>query len=168
MGRASGLRLSSLRGDLAALLVDGVQGQAELLSFGCPSAGSATAAAALAARRDAVREQGRIARASALGSALAGLGADLTALGVLALAIPAVRAGSLDGTHLAVVTLLALAAFEAVAALPAAWQATGAVDGSARRLFEVADLEPAVAEPALPAPTVEAPRVLDVRDLRFT
>ncbi len=114
-----------------------------------------------------VAEQQRLGRASALGSALVGLGTDLTALVVLALAIPSVRAGDLDGVHLAVVTLLALASFEAVAALPAAWQGLGAVGESARRVFETIDLDPAVRDPALPAPATGSPRVLEVRELSF-
>ncbi len=113
-------------------------------------------------------EQQRLARASALGGALAGLGADVTAVAVLALAVPAVRSGALDGVQLAVVTLVTLAAFEAVAALPAAWQGAGAMRESARRLFELVDQPPAVPEPAVPAPGVVAPpRVLETRELRF-
>jgi ABC-type transport system involved in cytochrome bd biosynthesis fused ATPase/permease subunit len=62
-----------------------------------------------------------------------------------------------------------LAAFEAVAALPAAWLGLAAVRESAARLFEVTDQPPAVAEPADPeAEPDAAPRVLEVRDLRFT
>ena len=98
--------------------MDGVQGQADLLAFGREAD---HAAAVGAVSREAVGEQQRLARASALGGALAGLGADLTAVAVLALAIPSVREGRLDGVQLAVVTLLTLAAFEAVATLPAAW-----------------------------------------------
>ncbi len=164
LGRAPGRRLASLRGELAARLVDAVQGQAELLAFGREAD---HAAAVDATSREAVGEQRRLVSASALGGAFVGLGADLTALGVLALAIPAVRAGSLGGVHLAVVTLLTLAAFEAVASLPAAWQGLGVVGESARRIFEVVDQPPAVPEPALPTPVNAAPRVLEVRGLRF-
>jgi thiol reductant ABC exporter CydC subunit len=164
LGRGPGQRLAALRGELAARLVDGVQGQAELLAFGGED-DHARAVARLS--RGAVAEQQRLARASALGTALVGLGTDLTTFGVLALAVPAVRSGVLDGVHLAVVTLLALASFEAVAALPAAWQGLGAAGESARRVFETIDLAPAVRDPALPAPSTGSPRVLEVRDLRF-
>lgn len=164
LGRGAGRRLVALRADLAARLVDGVQGQAELLAFGGED-GHARAVARLS--RDVVAEQQRLGRASALGSALVGLGADLTVLGVLALAVPAVRAGGLDGAHLAVVTLLALASFEAVAALPAAWQGLGAAGESARRVFETIDLDPAVRDSALPARAAGSPRVLEVRELSF-
>ena len=166
LGRGPGRRLASLRGDLAARLVDAVQGQADLLAFGREAD---HAAAVGAVSRQAVGEQQRLARASALGGSLTGLGADLTAVAVLALAIPSVRAGDLDGVHLAVVTLVTLAAFEAVAALPAAWLGLGAVRESAGRLFEVTDQPPAVAEPAGPdAGSAAAPRALEARDLRFT
>jgi ATP-binding cassette subfamily C protein CydC len=164
-GLAPGTRLARLRGELSARLVDGAQGQAEILAFG-READHASAAAAVSAA--AVEAQQRLTRASALGGALAGLGADLTAVGVLALTVPAVRSGALDGVEVAVVTLVTLAAFEAVAALPAAWQGAGALRESARRLFELADRLPAVAEPAVPAAgTTTPPRVLEIRDLRF-
>jgi thiol reductant ABC exporter CydC subunit len=166
LGRDPGRRLASLRGDLAARLVDAVQGQADLLAFGRETE-HATAVGTVS--RQAVGQQLRLGRASALGGALTGLGADLTAIAVLALAIASVRAGELEGVHLAVVTLVTLAAFEAVAALPAAWLGLAAVRESAGRLFEVTDQPPAVAEPADPeAEPDAAPRVLEVRDLRFT
>jgi ATP-binding cassette subfamily C protein CydC len=166
LGRDPGRRLASLRGDLAARLVDAVQGQAELLAFGRET-DHATAVGTVS--RQAVGQQLRLGRASALGGALTGLGADLTAIAVLALAIASVRAGELEGVHLAVVTLVTLAAFEAVAALPAAWLGLAAVRESAGRLFEVTDRPPAVAEPADPeAEPDAAPRVLEVRALRFT
>jgi thiol reductant ABC exporter CydC subunit len=164
-GLAPGRRLARLRGELSARLVDGVQGQAELLAFGREESHAASVAVLSRAMAD---EQQRLTRASALGGALAGLGADLTAIAVLALAVRAVRSGALDGVQLAVVTLIALAAFEAVAALPAAWQGAGAMRESARRLFEVVDQAPAVAEPVTPASAALPPAcVLETRDLRF-
>jgi ATP-binding cassette, subfamily C, bacterial CydC len=158
-----GQRLASLRADLAARLVDGVQGQSEILAWG----GESRFAAGLAeGSRRVLREQQRLVAASALGGTLAGLGADLTVVVVLALAIPSVRAGTLDGVLLAVAALLALAVFEAVSALPAAWQSMGSARASAGRLFEVMDQEPAVAEREadLPSPS---PRTLEARELCF-
>jgi len=164
-GLAPGRRLADLRGELSARLVDGVQGQAELLAFD-QAANHASSVAALS--RAMVEEQKRLARASALGGALAGLGADLTAVAVLALAVAAVRSGTLDGVQIAVVALMTLAAFEAVAALPAAWQGAGAMRESARRVFELVDRPPAVPEPSVPAAgAVAPPRVLEARELRF-
>ena len=165
-GLEPGRRLARLRGELSARLVDGVQGQAELLAFGLERA---HAEAADEAGAEAFEAQRRLTRAGALGGALAGLGADLTAISVLALAVPAVRSGSLDGVALAVVTLVTLAAFEAVAPLPLAWQAEGSLRESARRLLELADQLPAVAEPAVARTAAAAgPGTLELRELRFT
>jgi thiol reductant ABC exporter CydC subunit len=159
-----GRRLSSLRADLAARLVDGVQGQGDLLACGSESRFAARLAES---SHRVLREQQRLVGASALGGALAGLGADLTVVGVLALSIPSVRAGTLDGVLLAVAALVALAAFEAVSPLPAAWQAMGSALASAGRLFEVMDQEPAVAETGGPGLS-GVPRTLEARELRFT
>jgi thiol reductant ABC exporter CydC subunit len=163
-GLGPGRRLARLRGELSARLVEGVQGQAELLAFGREADHATATDAATAA---ALEAQLRLTRAGALGGTLALLGADLTALAVLGLGVSAVRSGDLDGVNLAVVTLVALAAFEAVAALPGAWQAAGALGESARRLFELADQAPAAEEPLARAPSLAGPRALVLRDLRF-
>jgi ATP-binding cassette subfamily C protein CydC len=170
LGRDAGRRLVETRADLGARLTDGVQGVAEILAFGAEEAHAARVAAR---GRTLVAEQGRLARASALGGSLVGLTADLSVVAVLALAIPAVRDGRLDGAHLAVAALLTLAAFEGVAALPAAWQGLGATTAASRRLFEVLDTPPAVGEPgprggtARDGPEPEAP-LLELRGLSFT
>ncbi len=164
-GLAPGKRLTRLRGELSAVLVDGVQGQADLLAFG-RERDHATAADAASA--EVLEAQRHLVRAGALGAALAGFGADLTAVAVLALAVGSVRAGALDGVTLAVVTLVALAAFEAVAALPAAWQAEGALRQSARRLLELTEQAPAVREPSGVPGATGVPRTIELRDLCFT
>jgi len=171
-----GRRAIALRGDLAAEAADGVQGCADLLAFGREAE---HAAKVDAGTRAFVAEQARLARASALGGSLSTFAADVTVVGMLALAIPRVRAGDLDGVNLAVVALVALAAFEAVSTLPAAWQELGSVRSAGRRLFEVLDAAPAVGEPAPesraavgpPRPpggaAVGPPPLLEVRDLSF-
>ncbi len=165
-GRDAGRRVVETRADLGARLTDGVQGVAEILAFGAEEA-HAVRVSALGGTL--VAEQGRLARASALGGSLVGLTADLSVVTVLALAIPAVRDGGLDGTQLAVAALVTLAAFEGVAALPAAWQGLGATKAAARRLFEVLDTPPEVVEPRgrTVGPEPEAP-LLELRDLSFT
>jgi thiol reductant ABC exporter CydC subunit len=166
LGEAPGRRLVTLRGELLARLVDGVRGVADLLAFGREGA---HAGALAAISRDAAAEQGRLVRVSALGGSLATLAADLTTVAVLALAIPLVEAGTLDGVQLATVALLTLAAFEAVAPLPLAWHGLGAMRQAARRIFEVMDTPPAVHEPRAPGPLpVAGAPLLELRDLRFT
>lgn len=168
LGRDTGRRLVETRAELGAELTDGVQGVGEILAFGAEE----RHAAGVAERgRTLVAEQDRHARATALGGSLAGLTADLSVVGVLILAIPAVGGGDLDGVSLAVVALLTLAAFEGVVALPAAWQGLGATGAAARRLFEVLDMPPAVEEPKRrggdQAPVRDAP-LLEFRGLSFS
>jgi ATP-binding cassette subfamily C protein CydC len=163
LGLEPGRRWIETRAELHARLVDGVQGVAELLAYGHGERHLA-GIEALSAR--AARAQVRLAHATGLGGALTTLCADLATLGVLALAIPQVRAGRLDGVELALVALVTLSAFEAVAALPAGYQSLGATRVAARRLFDLADARPAVSEPAAPAPAGPGRR-LEVRGLRF-
>jgi thiol reductant ABC exporter CydC subunit len=164
-GERPGRRLVALRGALAAALVDGVRGVGDLLANGREAA---HARALDELGRDAAREQERLTCASAAGAAGAQLLADLTALAALALAVPLVAAGTLDGVALASLALLTLAAFEAVLPLPAAWHALGAMRASAARIGEVLDAPPPVAEPPGPAPEpVEGAAVLELRELSF-
>jgi ABC-type transport system involved in cytochrome bd biosynthesis fused ATPase/permease subunit len=71
----------------------------------------------------------------------------------LALAIPLVRSGRLPGWDLAVVALVALAAFEAAVPLPQSFQAIGQCLAASRRIFDLADHaeEPTANEPRLHA-----------------
>jgi thiol reductant ABC exporter CydC subunit len=163
---APGRRLVERRGALAARALDGVLGAGDLLAAGAERAHLAVLAEDA---RQAAAEQSRLSRVSAAGTALAVLGADLTALAVLALAVPRVAELRLDGVLLAAAVLVVLAAFEAVAPLPPAWQAAGAMDAASRRVFDVVDRSPAVEESAgnPPAPAPGAP-LFEIRDLRFT
>jgi ATP-binding cassette subfamily C protein CydC len=63
-------------------------------------------------------------------------------------ALPAVHDGQLAGTSLALVVLAALAGFEGVQSLPAAFHHLGSSRESASRLFELMDASPVVQEPA--------------------
>ena len=99
------------------------------------------------------------------GGALVPLAAQAMAAASLLLALLAHRAHRLAGADIAMLTLLALALFEVVAALPEALTQLGAARLSARRVFGLADMKPAVAEPERPCPP---PRHadLEIRGLR--
>jgi ATP-binding cassette subfamily C protein CydC len=166
LAEGPGRRLVGLRGELAARLVDGVRGGADLLAFG-REGDHASALARL--DREAVGEQSRLARASALGGSLSILAGDLTAVAVLALAVPSVTAARVDGVQLATLVLLTLASFEAVAPLPLAWHGLGAMREASRRLFELVDAPPAVVEASRPGPApIPGAPLVEIRDLRFT
>jgi thiol reductant ABC exporter CydC subunit len=92
----------------------------------------------------------RTAAGSALSTALGILLQGGAVIGMVLVAVPAVRAGDLAGVNLAVMVLLPLAAYESVAVLAPAALSAIKVRSAARRLVEILDAEPPVAEPAEP------------------
>ncbi|MGI5324646.1 thiol reductant ABC exporter subunit CydC [Actinomadura nitritigenes] len=156
-------RTTDLRGDLTSHVVDTLQGAPELIAYG-----AAPARLAEAARldRDFTRATARSAASTGLGAAVSALAGGLAVWGSLAVGVPAVRSGALDGVLLAVIVLLPLAAFEVVAGLPLAAQHLERVRRSAARIFAVLDAPPPVEEPSEPSPLPAAPYTLQVDDLR--
>jgi ATP-binding cassette, subfamily C, bacterial CydC len=132
------------RGELGATLTDLLSGAAELQAFGAQdtalgAVGAADRTLTALARRSAV--------AAGLGSGLTTAVAGVTLWGVLVLGVTAVAEGTLTRVPLAVVTLTALAAFEAVTVLPAAALQLGAARSSATRIAAVLDAPEPVADP---------------------
>jgi thiol reductant ABC exporter CydC subunit len=149
LGRAAGGRQSAARAELTAELVELLRGAPELVVFGREEETMARIRAADAelagiGRRDAL--------VAGLGDSLSALVAGLTAAGVLAVAVSAHDAGTLDRVLVASLALLALASFEAVAPLPAAARDASAVVAAGRRVLELTDRESAVRDPAAPLP----------------
>ena len=146
-------RFAAARGDLGAAVLDLTEGAAELIVFGATHAQVRSIH-----ERDA--ELTGIAAASAgtagIGLALTTLLAGLACWGCLVVGIRAVSSGRLDGTDLAVITLIPLAAFELVVGLPVATQTLQRVRQAAARILEVLEAPAPVAEPeptlALPGP----------------
>jgi ATP-binding cassette subfamily C protein CydC len=151
LGRKPGRDLVDVRAKLSTAMVDTLQGMAELLAFG---AEGRSVARLIELDKESARAQERMARTSGLSSAWNVLITNLTLAGVLIIAIPLVRDGSMEGVTLAVLTLLTLSGFEAVLPLGTAAQH---LDGSLRageRLFEFAEKVPVVSAPihAIPLP----------------
>jgi ABC-type multidrug transport system fused ATPase/permease subunit len=142
------------RGELAAGLTDLLSGAAELHAFGACGAGLAAVAACDRRLTAAIR---RSAAAAGLGSGLMVAVAGLTLWGVLLLGVAAVAGGTLTRVPLAVLTLTALAAFEAVNALPAAALQLSDARVSAGRIGAVLDAPEPVAEPRDPVPLPAGP-----------
>jgi ABC-type multidrug transport system fused ATPase/permease subunit len=92
-----------------------------------------------------------------LGTGLSSAAAGLTVWAVLGLAVAATGTGALTRVPLAVVTLTALAAFEAVTALPAAAIQLGQARTSAARVTSVLDTPDPVRDPAAPLPLPTGP-----------
>ncbi len=158
--RHSSRHLAPARGELAARVADLLAGAADLHAFGAQDVALARAAAADA-------ELTRLARGSAagaaLGSGLSAAVAGLTLWGVLLLGVAATGAGALSRVPFAVITLTALAAFEAVTGLPAAAIELGQARGSAARVRAVLDTPDPVRDPAAPRPLPGGPLRVTLR-----
>ena len=157
VGRRPGQHMIQVRSELNSLLVDGIQGVADMLAFGAEER-HLRRVGHLSRKLEALH--GRMAHIGGLQSALSGLLMNLATLAVLAVAIPLVSGGRLDGVYLAFLVLATISSFEAVLPLPQAFQHLGNSLEAGRRLFEIVDAEPEVAGPASPLP---APDRFDLR-----
>ena len=146
--RRAAQRTGPARGELGATIIDALAGAAELHAFGAERAAVRRAAAADA---ELTRLARRTAVASGLGSGLTAAVAGLTLWAVLLLGVAVTGDGRLGRVPLAVITLTALAAFEAVNALPAAAIQLGQSRTAACRIAAVLDTPDPVPEPARPA-----------------
>jgi ATP-binding cassette subfamily C protein CydC len=156
-------RTGPARGELGAAVTDALAGAAELQAYG---AGPAALDRAVAADAELTRLARRTAAASALGSGLSTAVAGLTLWGVLLLGVAVTGSGGLGRVPLAVLTLTALAAFEAVSPLPAAAIQLGQSRTAATRIAAVLDAPEPVAEPAQPVPLPSGPVIIELRGAR--
>ncbi len=163
MSRRTGQRLVQVRARLNRVLVGGIQGVADLLAFGQEQRHLDRVRAL---NTELGRLQGRLTRIGGLGAASTGLLMNLATLAVLVVAIPLVNTGQVGGVALSVLVLAVMSSFEAVLPLPQAALGLDNTLEAARRLFEIADADPAVTDPPSPAPP---PRQHDLRveDLHF-
>jgi thiol reductant ABC exporter CydC subunit len=152
--RRTGERLAPARGEFTAHFTDVLSGAADLHAFGAAEPAAARAADASAGLATMER---RAASGMGLGTGLSSAAAGLTVWAVLGLAVAATGAGALTRVPLAVVTLTALAAFEAVTALPAAAIQLGQARASAARVTSVLDAPDPVRDPAAPLPLPAGP-----------
>ena len=155
--------LADLRGDVGAMLIDEVGGVADLVALDA-AAGHRARLLARAAELDSARQ--RLGAIEGVANALAGLFASLAGLVILALAIPMVTAGDLEGVFLAALPLAAIAAFEAVQPLSRSLQLYDSTKASARRVFELVDEQAPVIDPAEPALPPDA-HALAIEGLSF-
>ena len=149
------------RGRLAATVTDLLDGAADLQAFGAQDAALAQAGTADA---ELTRLARRTAMASGLGTGLMSAVAGLTLWGVLLLGVAATGAGALTRVPLAVLTLTALASFEAVTALPAAAVQLDQARVSAARLAVITDTPDPTREPSRPRPLPLGPFTITLRD----
>jgi thiol reductant ABC exporter CydC subunit len=150
---------AAARGELTAELVETVRGAAELAVYGREEE-------RLGRLREADRTLVRAARRAALadgaGDGLRLLVTGATVAGVLAVAI----SGHVDRVLIAMLALLALAAFETVQPLPQAARELSETLAAGRRLLELTDREPAVGDPVEPAPFPVEPFAMALEGVR--
>jgi thiol reductant ABC exporter CydC subunit len=149
LANTAGRRHAVVRGALTAELVELLRGAPELVVYGQEERTLARvrdldAALARLGRRDAL--------VAGLGDALTILVAGLTVTGVLAVAVSATAAGSLDPVIVATLALLALASFDAVTPLAPAARELSSTLASGRRVLDVIERTPAVRDPSSPKP----------------
>ena len=152
--RGAARRIAPARGQLAATFTDLLAGAADLHAFG---AEETALAAVTAADADLARQARRNASVHGLSTGLSSAIAGVTLWGVLLLGVAATGGGALTRVPLAVLTLTALASFEAVTALPAAAIQLGQARESARRITAVLDAPDPIREPATPRPRPDGP-----------
>jgi ATP-binding cassette subfamily C protein CydC len=165
LSRRPGADLVSRRADLQARLVDGIQGLADLLAFG---RGGDYSERLVADGQAYGQTQRHLASLTGFSGALTVLLVNLGMLTVLVLTIPLVVDGKIPGTMLAVLTLAALAGFEAVMPLPLAAQTLSFSTQAARRLFDVVDAKPEVEERVFENHQSHPAARITNYDLRFT
>ncbi len=156
--RAAGQAQVAARAAYNTRSVAALQGMADLVAYGA-AADELAALNELSGQLRAADE--RLARLGAWQNGLNLVLVNGAALAVLAVAIPRV-----DGIYLATVTLATVAAFEAITPLTALAHGVGAQTASARRLFALADAEPAVRDPQTPE-TLPTGSRLEVDGLTF-
>ncbi|MCJ7824548.1 MAG: thiol reductant ABC exporter subunit CydC [Anaerolineales bacterium] len=138
-----------LRSALNAALVDGVQGNADILAFEQgPSHRDLVSYLSI----DIASARERNAWIAGLSMGIVGFATNLAVVATLLRAIPLVQMGMLEGHLLAVVVIATIASFEAVIPLPDAFQHLESSLTAAGRLFEIVDTPPAVVDPVSPVP----------------
>ncbi len=135
------------RGELSAQLVQTFEAAPELVVYGLQDARLQELAAADARVSQLSRSEGWIAGLTE------GLGVAITGVTVAAVVAESARAhaaGDVGAVWVAALALLALASFEAVAALPQAGRELSATVAAGERVLELVDRRPVVTDPADP------------------
>ncbi len=156
-------RIIQIRSELNTVLVDGIQGLADLIAFGREVA---YAERIQKLNRSLVHHQTRLAWLNGMQNGLGKLLTNLALWTMLIVAIPLVRSGQLNGIYLASLALATVASFEAVLPLASAMQQLGSSQEAGKRLFEIVDASPSVRDTAAVSPTPQS-YDLAVQNLSF-
>jgi ATP-binding cassette subfamily C protein CydCD len=141
LSHAPGQRLILQRADLQSQLVDGIQGMADLLTFG---RGAERAQLISDTGKEYGLTQKQMARISGVHSAFGSLLTNLGLWLVLVIVIPQVTEGNIKGVMLGTFALMTLASFEAVNPLPLAAQMWNISREAGSRVFDLVEVEPEI------------------------
>ena len=148
IGRAAGRDQLRRTAELRQQVIDVTQGLTDLVAHGAVERALAEVAQASSRHGAVVRHQAVIA---AVGAAATQILTQSALVAVLLVGVVAAdAAGEGVGPLLAIAAFVTLAAFEAVAPLPLAYQMLGRTRSASRRLREIAEMPPAVTDPAHP------------------
>jgi ATP-binding cassette subfamily C protein CydC len=161
--RRTGTIEAAARGELTAELVETMRGAQEIAVYGRVDE-------RIGRLRDAdsrlVRSARHAAFAEGAGEGLRLLVVGATVAAVLALAVSAHAAGSLDRVLVAALALLALASFEAVQPLAQGARELRETLAAGKRLLELADRDPAISDPPRPAELPDGPFTVALEAVR--
>jgi ATP-binding cassette subfamily C protein CydC len=149
LSRRLGQRTIALRSELHVLLLDGVQGMADLMAFGQEHI---YLARIKLLNHKLVQTQAWLSRINSVQSMLGNTLLNLSQWMILVVATPLVLQGKISGVFLALLVLASAASFEAALPLAAAWQQAGSIQEAARRIFRIADMKRPIDEPVTSSP----------------
>ncbi len=151
------------RAELSAILVDSIQGMAELKVFNA----SGVQHCKVTKVNQAIAEiQLKLGNISGIESAAENVLAHLASWLILVFATPLVTTGQISGVFLGTLMLAALASFEAAQLMPKAAHSLEIGLAAADRLNEILDANPIVSDPKSPLP-IPKTYSIEIKDLRF-
>jgi ATP-binding cassette subfamily C protein CydC len=163
LARRPSERSIAARAELHAALAGDLSGLADLTAFGQEGRLGGDLAAS---SRAMDRERRTLSSIRGAGAGAGSILAGAAGLAVLAIAIPGVRDGGIEGVFLASVPLVAFAAYEAVLPLGDAFREVELSRAAAARTFEIVDTSVPVPEPDEPLAPAAHPG-LEFRHVRF-
>ncbi len=164
LARAPAAEAVQQRADLNMAVSDHIQGLADLLAAGADKRHLANV---LHIHRRLQTSQQKMGSLTGLQDGLILFITHLSVLILLWTAIPHVEQGRMDGVYLAVIAMIALAAFEGIQPLAPAAQVLRGNLAAVGRLREIVDTHPALSDPPIPA-HFPARYDLEITGLSFT
>ena len=136
LSRKIGAKILLLKSKLSDLIIDGVQGLNELISFGAEESWSDEITEI---EKDLLQYEKKMKIIEGLHESLIGLMMNIAIVALSVAAIPAVNNSTLHGYYLAVILIGVMAAFEAVFPIPQSVQYLEQTSSAARRLLEITE-----------------------------